>query len=415
MALKIDGDEVKSIKALVVSLNGVFKIIDEKLDGLVDSIKTLSDEQILGAVKGAKDTADAALAIVTENKKAIHQVNDKIEYFIELVEEENFKLKQKLNHLENYSRRDNLVIRGIAETKDEVCETIVKNFCKDKMKIDSVFFDSIKIVRCHRLGERQHGKPKWIRPNIVRFYNFGDRQQVWGARSKLAGTPYGATENFTGETEYNRKKLYPIFKAAKKMQKYEKKVYMYEDTLILNNIRHIVKDLDNLPDDVHPKKFCSKRNVTTEVFVGILSDHSILSNWSPSQIEYKNNVYVNLEQAYMHIKALEMVIMQPPGRSITPRNHGRSNASDQSWLYMIMKSGTQYVMHDLVKAKFMQNDDMARELIQTGNRKLGETGKGSDYAIGVTFTHPNVLDPTVWTVASELGKTLEAVRDELQA
>ena len=60
MALKIDGDEVKSIKALVVSLNG-----------LVDSIKTLSDEQILGAVRGAKDTADAALAIATENKKAV--------------------------------------------------------------------------------------------------------------------------------------------------------------------------------------------------------------------------------------------------------------------------------------------------------------------------------------------------------
>ena len=26
---------------------------------------------------------------------------------------------------------------------------------------------------------------------------------------------------------------------------------MYEDTLILNNIRYTVKDLDNLPDDVH--------------------------------------------------------------------------------------------------------------------------------------------------------------------
>ena len=62
------------------------------------------------------------------------------------------------------------------------------------MKLDSVFIDSIKIVRCHRLGEKQHGKPNWIRPIIVRFYNFGDRQQVWGARSKLAGTPYGVTE-----------------------------------------------------------------------------------------------------------------------------------------------------------------------------------------------------------------------------
>ena len=32
MTLKIDGDEVKSNKALVVSLNGIFKIIDEKLE-----------------------------------------------------------------------------------------------------------------------------------------------------------------------------------------------------------------------------------------------------------------------------------------------------------------------------------------------------------------------------------------------
>ena len=164
MTLKIDGDEVKSIKALVVSLNGIFKIIDEKLDGLADSIKTLSDEQILGALNSAKDTADAALAIATENKRAIHEAIDKIEYFSQLVEEENLKLKQKLNHLENYSRRDNFVIRGVAETKDEVCEDVVKKFCKDQLKLDSVFLDSIKVVRCHRLGEKPHGKAKWIRP-----------------------------------------------------------------------------------------------------------------------------------------------------------------------------------------------------------------------------------------------------------
>ena len=30
---------------------------------------------------------------------------------------------------------------------------------------------------------------------------------------------------------------------------------MYEDTLILNNIRYTVKDLDNLPDDVRQKSF----------------------------------------------------------------------------------------------------------------------------------------------------------------
>ena len=86
-------------------------------------------------------------------------------------EEENLRLKQNLNHLENYcnSRGDNLVIRGIAEAKDEVCETVVKIFSTDKMKLDFRFINSIRIVRCHRLGERQHGKPKWTRLVIVRF------------------------------------------------------------------------------------------------------------------------------------------------------------------------------------------------------------------------------------------------------
>ena len=143
-------------------------------------------------------------------------------YFSELIEEENSKLKQKLNHLENYSHRDNLVIRGITETKHEVCETVMKKFCRDKLKLDSEFIDSVRIVRCHRLGERQHGKPKWIRPIVVRFYNFGDRQQVWGARSKLAGTPYSVTENFTVKLSITGKSYTPssrLLKRCKNMRK----------------------------------------------------------------------------------------------------------------------------------------------------------------------------------------------------
>ena len=234
----------------------------------------------------------------------------------------------------------------------------------------------------------------------MRFYNFGDRQQVWGAHSKLAGTPYGVAENFTGKTEYSRKKLYPIFKAAKKMQNYEKKVYMYENTLILNNIRYTINDLDKLPEDVHPKNFCTKSNDTTEVFGGILSEHSTFSNWSPSQIKYNNHVYINLEQAYMHIKALEngdsaaarKIHYTKDPREIKRIGSNLTVKKNEKW--NTIRHG---VMHDLVKAKFMQNNEKAQEFIQTGNRKLGETGKGS-----------------AGTAASELGKTLEAVRDELQ-
>ena len=405
MAHEINSDDVKSIKALITSLNNIFKTFDEKLD------------RILGVVNDATNAADAAQAMAAENKKSIDEITEKVEYLSDVMIEENVKLKQKITHLENYSRRDNLTIGGIPETKDEICEAVVKRFCKEKLKLDTAFVDSIRIVRCHRLGERPQGNAKWTRPIIVRFYNFGDRQQVWSARSKLAGTSFGVAENFTGETEYNRKKLYPIFKAAKKMQKYENKVYMYEDTLVINNIRYTVNDLDNLPDDVHPKKFCTKSNDTTEVFGGILSEYSVLSNWSPSKIEYNNHVYVNLEQAYMHVKAMEngdFVAARKIRYAKDPREIKRIGSNltmNNKEKWETIRHG---VMHDLVKAKFMQNNEMAQELIQTKNRKLGETGKGSDYAIGIPFTHPRVLDSTVWTAASELGKTLEAVRDELR-
>ena len=182
MAHEINSDDVKSIKALITSLNNIFKTFDEKLD------------RILGVVNDANNAADAAQAMAAENKKSIDEITEKVEYLSDVMIEENVKLKQKITHLENYSRRDNLTIRGIPETKDEICEAVVKRFCKEKLKLDTAFIDSIRIVRCHRLGERPQGNAKWTRPIIVRFYNFGDRQQVWSARSKLAGTSFGVAE-----------------------------------------------------------------------------------------------------------------------------------------------------------------------------------------------------------------------------
>ena len=134
MAHEINSDDVKSIKALIASLNTIFKTFDEKLD------------RILGVVNNANNAADAAQAIAAENKKSIDEITEKVEYLSDVMVEENVKLKQKITHLENYSRRDNLTIGGIPETKDEICEAVVKTFCKDKLKLDTAFVDSIKIV-----------------------------------------------------------------------------------------------------------------------------------------------------------------------------------------------------------------------------------------------------------------------------
>lgn len=72
------------------------------------------------------------------------------------------------------------------------------------------------------------------------------------------------------------------------------------------------------------------------------------------------------------------------------------------------------IMLNLVRAKFTQNADKQQELLNTGNRTLGETGKDRIYAVGLPFTHPNILNKDAWTAESKLGKALETVRAELR-
>ena len=67
---------------------------------------------------------------------------------------ENKMLKQHMNKLDNYSRRKNIVIKGIDEVKNEsnlVCEQKSRDFTKTQLKLDGAVVDNMKFDGCHRL------------------------------------------------------------------------------------------------------------------------------------------------------------------------------------------------------------------------------------------------------------------------
>ena len=57
--------------------------------------------------------------------------------------------------------------------------------------------------------------------------------------SEFTGHEYSMSENFSRSTEYNRQKLYPIFKKAKHIDRY-KKMLLNEDILVLDDERYNV-------------------------------------------------------------------------------------------------------------------------------------------------------------------------------
>ncbi len=124
------------------------------------------------------------------------------------LKEENTNLKRKINKLEDtldtrtdeleqYSRRNCLLIHGIQEhlredTNDIVIDTVAQHL--------NVNISPAEIDRSHRLGSKKNDgdsdRPR-PRPIIVKFVSYSTRSKVFRSKRHLKGTNIVITENLT--------------------------------------------------------------------------------------------------------------------------------------------------------------------------------------------------------------------------
>ena len=138
----------------------------------------------------------------------------------------------------------------------------------NELKLDDDRVKKMKFTRVHRLGGLQK-KTQHSRPIIIRFQDYVDKSTVWEARNKISDSSLFISENFSAETEFNRKKIYIIYKYAKSLEKYKTKISLTGDTLIIDSIRYTVDNLNALPADLSPRHFCEK---SSGIFFGFRRD-----------------------------------------------------------------------------------------------------------------------------------------------
>ena len=123
-------------------------------------------------------------------------------------------LQDKIDDLENRSRRNNLCFEGVPEQDGgektwEATEKRLREFVLPKLGVP----EDIVIERAHRVGQRQRSqRPRMI---IARFLNFKDKEKVLQARKRLAGTNIYINEDFSDRIKMIRKDLWPKVKAAR--------------------------------------------------------------------------------------------------------------------------------------------------------------------------------------------------------
>ena len=117
-------------------------------------------------------------------------------------------LSDEIDELQQYGRRNAVVISGVPEREGENTDTIMLEIARDKMNIS---LEPHEIGRSHRLGPVRVGarKPRNI---VVKLVTYNVRKRIYDARKSLAGGPHGIfiSEHLTkrrGELFYQARQL----------------------------------------------------------------------------------------------------------------------------------------------------------------------------------------------------------------
>ena len=153
------------------------------IEAQVKDLFKVNEETKISQIK-VTESLDALSKKINELETEIKNKNEKIpllENRVEILEEKESQGKE-IDDLEQYSRRNSLLLHGVVETNAECADDIVKT-CAEELGIDVKQED---IDRSHRLGKvkRNDNKPQQI---IVKFARHVVRNKVFSNKKKVKG------------------------------------------------------------------------------------------------------------------------------------------------------------------------------------------------------------------------------------
>ena len=212
-----DGDVRAAILDLIGTDEDIMTSIVESVSQLIVS-KLLANESFIakladglmkdGVLDAIKQNVYEACAL--DNEKYSSAV-ESLERKVDDLDNDNRALREDLDSIEQYSRRNCLVVHGIPESKEDSRDAALHVF---NGRLD-VPVTPHCIDRSHRLGRFQPSSNK-PRPVIVKFVSYETRRQVFLAKRRLKGTKIVITENLTKRRSdlLNRTRAQPDIKAA---------------------------------------------------------------------------------------------------------------------------------------------------------------------------------------------------------
>jgi ribA/ribD-fused uncharacterized protein len=346
------------------------------------------------------------------NRDIQQQENMKIE--MEAIKRQNKMLKDKINDIENYSRRENIEITGIQETKDESVKDVCEKLFKQKLKIS----EDLEVVRCHRLGKsdnsdntsrRQNATGRQNeqqgRPILVRFKYYADKEKVLKKRSQLKGTGIFLNDDLSFESKRKKQNLVPILK---RLREIDNKAHFRGDRIYYKGRLYGENNLHDLPVDAHNTSTISQDGVT--IFSG---KHSKLSNLHQCTLKMDGRNWHSVEQYVQYNKAKTVgdqekaAMILATDDSQDAMHLGKSINTEQSaW-----SDKMEQVVEAALRVKF--SEPAYKLALQRTEDIIGESTQHKMWGTGLSMGRREAYNPRQWTGKNLMGKLLSKVKREI--
>ena len=245
---KYEGDTVP-VHEFVGDTNFDTLSTDDKLSLILAKLSV--NESKVGKIERLLGTMTKKEKRVSEIETVVRSHNDRLRL-----------LGYKSLDIEARSRRNNLVIHGFLERRNEDCASRVIGFLQDALNLESA--DSTWIERAHRLG--RYDRTKSARPIIVAFSCYRHIESIMANVNRLRDTDFSVNRGLPAEITRARKILWPKLKQIRQDNPLSKAMIVFPAKIILDGrvVDDIVPEWDNTLrgsriDASHPSQQTFKR------------------------------------------------------------------------------------------------------------------------------------------------------------
>ena len=179
--------------------------IENEMEELCIPTKNTKESQIKGELQLVRMNKTINFNEKFDEFEKDRREKDKI---IKNLSQKTSEMAQRINKLENLvdrqeqcSRRNGLLVHGIAETNDENADDLVLKTINERLDAN---ITENEMDRSHRIARKKGGQRP--RPIIVKLTRHNTRKKVFASKRKLKGTGISITESLTTKRKEQLKK-----------------------------------------------------------------------------------------------------------------------------------------------------------------------------------------------------------------